>query len=138
MKTPALSLVRWPYDDSAWRVDIQATNGAFAGALEFDTDPEALADFGRRLSAFPVGPEDEVRFSLGSTEGNWAYFLSLRAFLCDRAGHAALEFAADNNDDARVHFVIPCEPAALRRLGQQLLLWLRHSDEPLHWLVAPT
>src|SRR5262249_25973290 len=96
MEEPAISLVRWPYDDSAWRGLLRSSNAVFAGALEFYTDTEELAEFGRRLAAFPSGPDDEVRFSLGSREGDWAYYLLLRAFLVDRAGQAALEFAADN------------------------------------------
>jgi hypothetical protein len=142
MDEPAISLVRWPYDDSAWRVFLQACNGGFAGALEFYTDAEGLAEFARRLAAFPSGPDDEVRFSLGSRDGNWAYYLLLRAFLVDRAGHAALEFAADNcrvtPDHAQASFFIPCEVAAINRLGRQLRGWLSRSDEPLLWVVATT
>ena len=140
MDEPAISLVRWPYDDSAWRVFLRASNGEFAGALEFYTDAEELSEFGRRLADFPHGPSDEVRFSLGSRDGNWAYYILLRAFLVDRAGHAALEFTADNrqaaSDHAQSSFFISCEVAAINRLGQQLRGWLSRPDEPLSWAVA--
>jgi len=140
MDEPAISLVRLPYDDSEWRIVIRAGNGEFAGALEFYTDAEELGEFGCRLAAFPSGPGDEARFALGSPDGNWAYYLLLRAFLVDRAGHAALEFAADNRQaspgHAQASFFIPCEIAAINRLGRQLRAWLNRSDESLSWVVA--
>ena len=89
MDEPIITLMRLPYDDSAWRVVIRASDGEFAGILEFCTDPWELSEFGRRLAAFPIGPGDQARFELGSRDGNWAYYLLLRAFLVDRAGHGA-------------------------------------------------
>jgi hypothetical protein len=137
MDEPAVSFVRLPYDKSAWRVVIQASNGQFTGDQEFYVDTTELGEFARRLAAFPSGPDDEARLVQGSRDGNWAYYLIVRAFLIDRAEHAALEFAFDNRqpspDHAQVSVFIRCEVAAISRLGQWLGAWLRGSDEPLTW-----
>jgi hypothetical protein len=103
MDHPGITLERLPYDYSAWRVVVHASDGPFAAALEFYTDVEELEEFARRLTAFPRDPGDEARFELGSRDGHWAYYLLLRAFLYDRAGHAVLEFAADNRESSLRH-----------------------------------
>ncbi len=133
----AISITRLPYDDSAWRVVIRACNGHFAGDQEFYIYAMELGEFGRRLAVFPSGPDDEACLVQGSRDGNWAYYLLLRAFLIDRAGHAALEFAFDNRqptpDHAQASFFIPCEVAAINRLGQGLGAWLGNSRMSLSW-----
>jgi hypothetical protein len=140
MGKSAICLTRMPYDDSAWCIVIRASSGEFAGSLEFYTNPEVLREFADRLAKFPSGPGDEARFALGSRDGNWAYYLLLRAFLMDRAGHAALEFAVDNRgappDHADASFFIPCDVEAIKGLGRQLRSWLDRSDESLTWAVA--
>lgn len=137
MDKPAVSFIRLPYDDPAWRVVIRASNGQFAGEQEFYADTTELDEFARRLAAFPIGPDDDARLVQGSGDGNWGYYLLVRAFLIDRAGHAALEFAFDNGqpspDHARVNFFMRGEVEAINRLGWWLGAWLRDSDEPLTW-----
>jgi hypothetical protein len=132
-----ISLTRLPFDDSAWRIVIRAGNGELTGALEFYTDAEALGKFGDQLADFPSGPGDEARFELGSRDGNRTSYLLLRAFLMDRAGHAALEFVADNRAAPPHHgeasFLMPCEVEAINRLGRQIRAWLDRSDVPLSW-----
>ena len=139
MDEPVITSMRRPYDDSAWRVVIRASDGEFAGGLEFYTAPQELSEFGRRLAAFPIGPGDEARLELGARDGDWAYYLLLRAFLVDLAGHAALEFAADNREAspnrAEASFFNSCEVAAINRLGRQLQSWLDRSDKPLSWAI---
>ncbi len=140
MNEPGITLVRLPEEDSICRAIIRACNGRFAGTLEFYTDAEQLREFGIRLCAFPSGPGDEARYVIGSRDENWALYMLLRAFLLDRAGHVALEFAVDNLEPspwhAQANFFIPCEVAALNRLGHQLQAWLLRSDETLCWEVA--
>jgi hypothetical protein len=137
MDKPAISIIRLPYDESAWRVVIRASNGQFAGDQEFYTDAPELGKFGRRLAAVPSGPDDEACLVQGSRDGNWTYYLLLQAFLIDRAGHAALEFAFDNRqpspDHAQAGFFIRCEVAAINRLGHGLGAWLKGSDASLSW-----
>jgi hypothetical protein len=132
-----ISFTRLPYDDSAWHVEVRASSGTYSAAQEFYVYPADLAAFSQRLIAFPRDIRDEVRYELGSRTENWAYYLLLRAFVYDSVGHAALEFAADNRcsipGHAQASFFIPCEAAALNRLGEQLHAWTRHSDEPLNW-----
>jgi hypothetical protein len=140
MAGPAISLNRLLYDDSAWRVFIWASNGEFTGALEFYTHDEPLGEFACRLLEFPDGRGNEAKFVIGSREGNWAYYVLMRAFLIDRAGHAALEFAVDDRrahpHPAEARLFIPCEVEAVKRLGRQLRSWIERSDESLTWTVA--
>jgi hypothetical protein len=79
MDEPSIIMTRPPYDDSAWRVVIRASNGEFGGVLEFYTDAEELSEFGRRLAEFPIGPDDEAQFEHGSRDGNLESYLLLRA-----------------------------------------------------------
>jgi len=140
MDESTISLTRLPYDDSAWWIYIRASNGEFAGALEFYTDAERLGEFAGQLAVFPNGAGDEARFELGSRDGTWAYYLLLRAFLMDRAGHPALEFAANKlaspPHHAQASFFIPCEVEAIKRLGRQIRTWLDSTDESLSWATA--
>jgi hypothetical protein len=140
MDKSAISFLRMPYDDGVLRLVITATNGRFAGELEVYTNPEKLGEFSRRLNAFPSAPDDEARLELGSRDGNWAYYLLLRAFLVDRAGHAMLEFASDNREPSPYHaeanFFMPCEVAGIRRLGHRLGAWLDDPGELLSWTTA--
>lgn len=132
-----VTFTRLPYDDSAWHVEVCASNGTYSAAQDFYVYPADLADFGLRLVTFPSDIRDEVRYELGSRTEDWAYYLLMRAFLYDSVGHAALDFAVDNRriipGNAQASFSITCEVAALNRLGEQLQAWTFHSEEPLNW-----
>jgi hypothetical protein len=138
MASTFLSLERLSYDDSAWYVEISASNGYFSGVQDFYTYPEDLNTLSHGFCKFPRNIQDEVRLELGDRAGNWAYFLLVRAFLFDSVGHAALEFAADNMAPppahAQANFFIRTEVAAINYLGQQLRSWVISNDEPLIWL----
>ena len=134
---PRIILSREPYDDSAWRIRLDASNGEFAGSLLFYIDDTSLLDFARQLSGFPTSVNDEVYFRLGSREGNWAYYLSLRAYVFDRSGHTALEIEIDNREPGHYHsraaFAMSCEAAALDELGRRITAWVEQSADPLVW-----
>ena len=140
MNTSFISLERFPYDDSAWHIEIGASNGSFSGAQDFYTYPEDLETLGSDLCKFPASIQDEVRFELGDQAGKWAYFVLIRAFLFDSVGHAAIEFAVSNNstppNHAQTSFFIHSEVAAINYLGQQLRSWVISHDAPLVWLPS--
>lgn len=137
MANAFISLKRLFYDDSAWHVEISASNGYFSGIQDFYTYPEALDALGADFYKFPQTIQDEVRFELGDRTGQWAYFVLVRAFLFDAVGHAAIEFAVDNNatppNRAQTSFFIRTEVAAINNLGQQLRAWIVAHDAPMIW-----
>ncbi|MEO0536567.1 MAG: hypothetical protein AAF215_22150 [Cyanobacteria bacterium P01_A01_bin.123] len=132
-----ISLQRFPYDDSAWHVELKASNGLFSGTQDFYTYPKELNAFGVNLCRFPKNIQDEARFEVGDRAGNWAYFILIRVFLFDAVGHAAIEFAVDNHQTspnrAQTSFFIKTEVAAINNFGQQLQSWVISHDVPLTW-----
>jgi hypothetical protein len=140
MKTSFISLERFPCDDSAWHVEVCASNGSFSGAQDFYTDPEDLETLGSDLCKFPKSIQDEVRFELGDKTDKWTYFVLVRAFLFDSVGHAAIEFAVSNNStspySAQTSFFIHSEVASINYLGQQLQAWVISHNSPLIWLPS--
>lgn len=138
MTSAFISLKRLLYDDSAWHVEISASNGYFSGVQDFYTYPEDLNALGTDFYKFPQSIQDEVRFELGDRTGKWAYFVFVRAFLFDSVGHAAIEFAVDNNatspNHAQTSFFIRTEVSAINNFGQELRAWVVAHDAPLIWL----
>ena len=135
-----ISLSRLPYDDSAWHVLLQTNNGEFSSALAFYVDKGTFKSFAKQLAEFPVGKEEEVRFEIGSRDGNWAYYLLLRAITYDRSGHIAIQVEVDNRQEGHRHsqasFFISCEAASVNQLGRRISAWLEKSDEPLVWRAS--
>ena len=137
---PHIRLEWRPYEEFIWDISLAATNGSFSGAQVFYADPQDLARFGRELASFPSQAYRETRFELGSPEGNWAYFVLIRAYLYNPVGHAAIEISIDNREPderaAKTTFQILCEVAGLNRLGDGLLQWVTNPREPFIW--SPT
>jgi hypothetical protein len=136
-----LSLERYSFEAEEWHVAFRARNGDTAGAVEVYIHPGEVHEWGEQLVAFGTSVKDEARFEFGSREGNWAYYLLVRAFIVDSAGHAAIEFAADNRFDppygAGVRLFIPCEVASVNRLGRHVQTWARDGSTPLVWSPTP-
>lgn len=133
-----ISFQRLPYEPE-WHVEITASNGYFSGVQDFYTHPEDLKILGTKFRDFPQNLHDEVILRLGEKSDKYAYFLLVRAFLYNSVGHAAIEFAADNNlkppHQAQTNFFILTEVAAINQLGQQLLNWIVANDSKLLWLA---
>jgi hypothetical protein len=140
MNDAVLSLARLPYDDSACRILLSASNGTFAGELEFYSDAPSLLDFAQRLIEFPRSASDEARLEVGEQDGNSACYLLLRALVIDRAGHTAMEIVIDNHEQGHRHadatFFIPCEVASLNQLGRKICGWLEQPDNSLVWVAC--
>jgi hypothetical protein len=142
MSTTFISLKRFPYDSLEWHVEISASNGYFSGVQDFYTHPEDLNTLSSNLSKFPQNIQDEVRFELGERTNKWAYFVLIRAFLYNSVGHAAIQFAVDNNakspNNAQTSFFIHTEVNGINNFGQQLRTWVISNDTPLIWLPYVT
>lgn len=138
MTHPLISLTRLPYDDSAWHIELCASNGLFMGTQEFYAHKEDLVAFGKQLERFPVNIKDEAMFKQGGLPKNWFYFLLIRAFLFDSLGHAAIETSTSNNSVspyvAQVRFFIRTEVAAINTLGQLIQEWTADTGTPLMWV----
>ena len=139
MSHDGIEFHRFPYDDSAWHVELRAHNHAFSAAQEFYTHAEDLRVLGVQFADFTGEFGTEVRFELGDRTGKFAHYILLRAFSYDSVGHAALEFAGGNCGQppyrAEASFSIFCDVAGINRLGEQLRLWAEHPIEPLLWTV---
>src|ERR1700730_18240057 len=136
---PGISLRRWKFDDPAWHIQLTASNGAFQAQQEFYAWPEELGKFGNQLTSFPreLNPDTEVRFEHGSREGNWAYFILLRAFIANSVGAAAIEVNICNRGTvlhhAEANFFISCEVASINHFGNEICAWIANSDCVLAW-----
>ena len=128
----SIQFVRWPYDDEAWHVGIRAVDGGYRVEQEFYTYPADLLELAKRLCAFRA---DEVLFEVGSKDPEWAHWVSLRVFIADTAGHAAVTVDVAKNGDeftARsARLTMRCDVALLNRLGEELRRWVERPDAPL-------
>jgi hypothetical protein len=141
MHRPWVEVAKWPYEEEMQHFQVAASNGLFTATQDFYanvTDVEALAE---SLKAFPRSSTDEVRFEVGSTEPGQADSFSLRAWLYDPVGHAALTFAVCSvgkdpwRQEAR--FTIRCQVASLNRLGASLLQWVRGEQQRVREELTP-
>ena len=137
--SPFISLERFPYDAPEWHIQIGASNGYFSGFQDFYTYSQDLEVLGTKLCQFPQNLQDEVVLEVGERSAKCSCFVLVRAFLYDSVGHAAIEFAVDNNrkllNHAQTNFFIRTEVAAINKLGQQLLSWLVSNDSQFLWLA---
>ena len=124
-------------DNGELHYEIRATNGTSATCLDFYGCKAEWQEFAMRLRAFPGGIKDEVRFEQGKDDPKWAYYMSLRVYCYDSAGHSAIEVCvvspATPPYGHRDHFYIRCEPAGLNRLGQLLADWQPQQGSKLEW-----
>lgn len=138
MRGPTLLLRKFDYEPE-WHVELRVTDGVTSTSIDFYTQDENLESFAEALNNFPRYLHDEASFEVGSDLGRQAYHVYLRGYIFDSVGHSALEVLTDNHakppDHARVHFSVRCEVAALNRLGEQLLQWIKAPEQPLEWHV---
>jgi hypothetical protein len=133
-EAPWIAVNRFPYEEPYHtHLDIQASNGAYAGAIDFYCGVDEIREIGEALSTFPSHVPDEYRFSVGSDEAKdrWAYHFVLRAYTWDAVGHCALQFVMNLNRtepyEGLCSFSIPAEPAQIARLGR---LFVRLHERP--------
>lgn len=121
-------------------VEVTISGDGFAARLDSYIEDDEWVEFSTELQSFPRSLEHEVRFEHGAPEGEYYCYILLRAFVYDGVGHSALEVKVSNNStpphSATAHFYIPCEAAALNRLGESLEAWARSKEYEFVFLTA--
>jgi hypothetical protein len=99
-------------DNGELHYEIRATNGTSATYLDFYGGKADWQEFALRLCAFPSGVKDEVLFERGKDSPKWAYYMLLRVYCFDSAGHSAIEVHVASPGTPpyghRDHFYILC------------------------------
>ena len=137
---PGIRVVRTPYEEPyLTHIAVYASNGSFSGETDFYCDVDDLKRVGEALAAFPTKVPDVYEYVYGSptpTDRFYRYFV-IRAKTVDQAGHCALHFAFDLNqeepNDGQAAFSIPVEPWALAALGRLFLDLHADSTGVFHW-----
>lgn len=136
----AITIIRYPYEEPYHiHLVIIATNGPLQGRLEFYTDPSEILALADIFAVFPRHAEDVYLWELGSErrEDRFAFYLRIRLFTVDSAGHCAIQLRFNNNKDLPQceisEFCITSEPSDLNRLGLLLREFAKLDQEVLHW-----
>ena len=141
MINDGLSLERYSFEADEWHVAFRARSGDTAGVVEVYLHPEDLLEWADQLLAFGASVKDEARLEFGSPDPKWAYHLVVRAFILNNSGHAAVEFVSGNHFDppagARTQLYVPCEVAAVNRLGRHVRTWVKETANLMVWTPAP-
>jgi len=119
-------------DYDAPHVEVSVSGEGFTARQDSYIEDEEWLEFGTALQSFPQRLDHEVTFENGAPEGEYYCYILLRAFVYDGVGHSALEVKISNRSappfSASTHFYIPCEAAALNRLGESLVSWARSKE----------
>ena len=128
-------VVLWTDDDGMLQLGIRASSAAHTLYHETYVYPDALAEFGKNLTTFPLHAQAAVMFECGSKDPKFNNYLRLRAFVLRPTGHSALEIESEIRgvppSRAESHFFIAGMPADFNRLGSELAAWSKSPDEPI-------
>jgi hypothetical protein len=137
---PYIVMRRVPYEEPYHlNIELSASNGAFAGTVDFYCTPGALLEIAAALSAFPNKVPDAYVFEYGSPDsGRQVYrHLMLRAYTVGALGGCGLHISMNRNcappDEGVCEFSILVEPAALNKLGRLLQLFAQLEHLELEW-----
>lgn len=137
---PSITIIRYPYEEPYHvHLVIVGSNGRTRGQLEFYANAKDLTQLADVLDVFPRHKTDMHLWELGSErpEDRFAFYLRLRLFVTDAAGHCAIQLRLNNNQDLPQkelsEFCIVAEPSGLNRLGMLLREFGNLEQEVLHW-----
>jgi hypothetical protein len=86
-------------DDDYLGIEIQVSNGRFAGSTRIFAGLEQLTEFSAKIAGFPTHPDDERIYEFGSRESKIAGGYGRMRFHCiDHKGHAAIEVILEDDD----------------------------------------
>jgi hypothetical protein len=86
-------------DDDYLGIEIQVSNGRFAGSTRIFAGLEQLTEFSAKIAGFPTNPDDERIYEFGSRESKIAGGYGRMRFHCiDHKGHAAIEVILEDDD----------------------------------------
>jgi len=139
-RSPFIRVRRFPYEEPYHtQVAFQASNGLFMGTCDIYCAVADLQAIGSALEAFPRNVPDEYRFEYGSErrEDRFSSYLLLRAFTTDSAGHCAIQFRMNLNEepprDGVCGFSILAEAGRINRLGALFLRLHKSSHGQIRW-----
>jgi hypothetical protein len=142
-KEASVRVVRAPYEEPYHtHITISATNGAFSGETDFYCAVDDLLEIGEALAQFPTKIPDSYEFVNGSADRSRRMyrFLRMRVATFATAGHCALHFEMDLNEDepneGRAAFSLAVDPWALSELGR--LFKRLHGDPSGEFRWTPT
>jgi len=137
-----IRVVRTPYEEPYHtQITITASNGSFTGETDLYCGVDELIEIGQALARFPTKVPDEYEFIYGSANpaDRFYRFFRFRAKTVDVAGHCALHFEFELNQDepneGRAAFSLPVEPWALEALGR--LFETLHGDPSGEFYWSP-
>ena len=137
----SIKVIRGPDEDQLFIYQIILSNGSASASLDFWGNSNSFKDFAKELIDFPKTNQDTVTYQLGNDSSdeqpNSAYYLLLKAFCIDAAGHTAIKVVVDNyqegSDYQRSQFYIKSEPNSLNQLGKKLEAWDPTNVKELSW-----
>ena len=134
-RTPWIELTQLAADEEegCWHLTLAAADARYVVEQEFYVYPRYLLEWAEKLSRFQSRANDDVRFTIGDHES--AHWVSVRAWLVDRAAHAAMaiDLGTPGGDLYRrsASFAIPCDVASLNRIGEAVRRWVDDPTTPL-------
>ncbi len=137
---PFIKVRRFPYEEPYHtQVVFQVSNGLFMGTSDIYCAVADLEAIGSTLEAFPSRVPDEYRFEYGSErpEDRFSRYFLLRAVTTDWAGHCAVQFRMNLNEevprDGVCAFSILAEAGRINRLGALFLRLHKASRGQIQW-----
>ena len=139
---PRIRITRRPYEEPH-HIDLtlEACNGRSFARIEYYMNATSLVEWADHLEVFPRHRSDVFLFQVGSErpEDRWAYYLRLRVFLIDAAGHCAVQVRFNNNSDLPdreiAEFCLFAEASQINRLGRLCRNFAGLNHTVLDWWV---
>ena len=133
-RTPWIELTQLTADDEGWwHLTLAVADDRYLVQQEFYVYPRYLLEWAEKLARFPSRANDDVQFTIGDRES--AHWVSMRAWLVDRAAHAAMAIDLGTPGDElyrrSASFAIPCDVASLNRVGEAVRRWVDDPTTPL-------
>lgn len=139
---PHIRIIRYPYEEPFHiNLVLEVCNGRSLARITYYMNAASLVEWANHLEVFPRDNNDVFLFEIGSErpEDRWAYYLRLRAFLKDAAGHSALHIRLNNNQDLPsreiAEFCLDAEPSQINRLGRLCREFGKLNHAVLDWWV---
>jgi hypothetical protein len=129
---------RFPYEEPYHtHLVVEASDGTFAGAVEFYCNIADISEIGTALGAFPSKVPDDYQYVCGSDDPRVYSYLALRAYTTHSLGHCALQFVMKMNvkepGEGSCRFSITAEPASIDRLGRLFLRLHEKAPSSFRW-----
>lgn len=121
-------------EDDLVKFLIYFSSGNNSISLEFYGYADEFKEFGEGLMNFPRSITDSVRYELGKSNEQWAYYMLMEVYCFQNNGHSAMHIMVNNNrqapDSSKAEIYISSVPSSFNKLGQLLRGWnpVRHPE----------